>query len=334
MAARPDTEDRQEVREEVEPVRADYAPEGTDTRTGLWPTLKRAALEFREDNMTDWAAALTYYGLLSLFPALIALVSVLGLFGDPQETTNTVTDVVTQIGPSSAADTFSGPIQSITQNQSAAGILFVVGVLVALWSASGYVGAFIRASNIIWETPEGRGFFKLRPLQLLVTLAMIVTLAVVALALVLTGPIVQAIGAAIGVGDTALTVWDIAKWPVLLAVLSLMIAVLYYAAPNVKVPGFRWVTIGSTVALVVWIVASAAFAFYVANFGSYDKTYGTLGGIVTVLIWMWISNLALLFGAELNAERERSRELAADVPRAHREIQLEPRDEPDDKRTT
>jgi membrane protein len=145
---------------------------------------------------------------------------------------------------------------------------------------------------------------------------------------------VQAIGGAIGVGDTALTVWDIAKWPVLLAVLSLMIAVLYYAAPNVKLPGFRWVTIGSMVALVVWIVASAAFAFYVANFGSYDKTYGTLGGIVTVLIWMWISNLALLFGAELNAERERSRELAADVPRADREIQLEPRDEPDDKRTT
>ena len=169
--------------------------------------------------MTDWAAALTYYGLLSLFPALIALVSVLGLFGDPQETTKTITDVVTQIGPNSAADTFSGPIQSITQNQSAAGILFVVGLLVALWSASGYIGAFIRASNIIWETPEGRGFFKLRPLQLLVTLAMIVTLAPVALALVLTGPVVQAIGGAIGVGDTALTVWDIAKWPVLLAVL-------------------------------------------------------------------------------------------------------------------
>jgi membrane protein len=334
MATRADTEDRREVREEAEPARADYAPEGTDARTGLWPTLKRAALEFREDNMTDWAAALTYYGLLSLFPALIALVSILGLFGDPQETTKTITDVVTQIGPSSAADTFSGPIQSITQNQSAAGILFVVGLLVALWSASGYIGAFMRASNIIWETPEGRGFLKLRPLQLLVTLAMIVTLAVVALALVLTGPIVQAVGGAIGVGDTALTVWDIAKWPVLLVVLSLMIAVLYYAAPNVKVPSLRWVTVGSIVALVVWIVASAAFAFYVANFGSYDKTYGTLGGIVTLLIWMWISNLALLFGAELNAERERSRELAADVPRADREIQLEPREEPDNKRTT
>ena len=323
-----------QVREDVKPVRADYAPEGTDARAGLWPTLKRTALEFREDNMPDWAAALTYYGLLSLFPALIALVSILGLFGNPEETTNTITDVVTQIGPSSAAETFAGPIQSITANRSAAGILFVVGLAVAVWSASAYVGAFMRASNIIWETPEGRGFLKLRPLQLAVTLLMIITLAIVALALVLTGPIVEAVGNSIGIGDTALTVWDLAKWPVLLVVLSLMIAVLYYAAPNVKLPGFRWVTVGSVVALAIWVLASAAFAFYVANFGSYDKTYGTLGGIVTLLVWMWISNLALLFGAELNAERERSRELAADVPRAAREIQLEPRAEPDDERTT
>ena len=151
---REDAEDR-EVRDDVEPVRADYAPEGTDARTGLWPTLKRTALEFQEDNMTDWAAALTYYGLLSLFPALIALVSVLGLFGDPQTTTQQITDIVTQIGPSSAADTFAGPIESITSNRSAAGILFFVGLATALWSASGYVGAFMRASNIAWETPGG-----------------------------------------------------------------------------------------------------------------------------------------------------------------------------------
>ena len=329
-----EAEERREVREDVEPVRADYAPEGADTRTGVWPTLKRTALEFREDNMTDWAAALTYYGLLSLFPALIAMVSILGLFGDPQTITREVTDIVTQIGPSSAADTFSGPIESITANRSASGILFVVGLAVALWSASGYVGAFIRASNIAWETPEGRSFFKLRPLQLLVTLVMIVLLAIVALALVLTGPIVDAVGGSIGVGDTALTVWDIAKWPILLVVVILMFSVLFYAAPNVKLPGFRWITPGSAFAVIVWLLASALFALYVANFGSYDKTYGALGGIVTLLVWMWITNLALLFGVELNAERERSRELAADVPRAEREIQLEPRDEPDDKQTT
>ncbi|MET0925985.1 MAG: YihY/virulence factor BrkB family protein, partial [Solirubrobacterales bacterium] len=326
--------EHEEVREDVEPVRADYAPKGTDERTGLWPTLKRTGLEFQEDNMTDWAAALTYYGLLSLFPALIALVSILGLFGDPTETTQTITEVVTQIGPSSAADTFAGPIESITSNRSTAGILLVVGLATSLWAASGYIGAFIRASNVIWETPEGRGFFKLRPLQLAVTLVLIILFALVALSLVLTGPVVEAVGDSIGVGDTALTIWDIAKWPVLLGVVILMISILYYAAPNVKLPGFRWITVGALVAVLAWLLASAAFAVYVANFGSYDKTYGTLGGIVTLLVWVWISNLALLFGMELNAERERSRELAAGVPRAAKEIQLEPRDEPDDKRTT
>jgi membrane protein len=226
MNDRTETETETAVREDVEPIRADYAPEGTDTRTGLWPTLKRTSLEFNEDNMPDWAAALTYYGLLSLFPALIALVSILGLFADPQTTTRQITDIVTQIGPSSAADTFSGPIESITSNRSAAGILFVVGLAVALWSASGYVGAFMRASNIAWETPEGRAFFKLRPLQMLVALVMVIMLALVALALVLTGPVVDAVGSSIGIGDTALTIWDIAKWPVLLGVVILMFSVL------------------------------------------------------------------------------------------------------------
>ncbi|MDQ3103376.1 MAG: YihY/virulence factor BrkB family protein [Actinomycetota bacterium] len=323
-----------DVRDDVEPRWADYEPAGTDPRTGFWPTLKRTGLEFKEDNMTDWAAALTYYGLLSLFPALIALVSLLGLVADPEETTRAITDIVTEIGPATAAETFRGPIESITSNQSAAGLLLIVGLATALWSASGYIGAFMRASNVIWETPEGRPFLKLRPLQLLVTLVMVVLLAFVALALVLTGPVVEAVGDAIGIGSTATDVWDIAKWPFLVAILVLMIGVLYHAAPNVKLPGFKWVTVGSAVALVVWIVASVAFAFYVANFGSYDKTYGTLGGLISLLVWLWISNLALLFGMELNAERERSRELAAGVPRAEKEIQLEPRDEPKDKRTT
>jgi len=304
-----------------------------DRRTGWGATLKRTVLEFREDNMTDWAAALTYYGLLSLFPALIALVSILGLFGDPKETTSTITEVVTKIGPSTAADTFSGPIESITSNRSAAGVLLVVGLAVALWSASGYIGAFMRAANVVYETPEGRPFWKLRPLQLLVTLAMVLMLALVALALVLTGPVVEAVAEPLGIGQTAVDVWDIAKWPVLLLVVILMFAVLYHASPNVKLPGFRWVTPGAALAIVVWLIASAAFAFYVANFGSYDKTYGTLGGVITLLVWLWITNLALLLGLELNAERERSRELEAGVPGAERELQLPPRDEPREPRT-
>jgi membrane protein len=314
--------------------RADYRPVGTDARSSLFATLKRTVTEFSEDNMTDWAAALTYYGVLSLFPALIALVSIIGLVGDPAQTTKTLTDIVTKLGPSSAADTFSGPITSITSHRSAAGVLFFVGLGTALWSASGYIGAFMRAANVIYETPEGRPFWKLRPLQLLVTLLMVVLLAAVALALVLTGPIVDAVAGPLGIGSTAVSIWNIGKWPVLIAVVVLMFAVLYHAAPNVKLPGFKWVTPGAVVALVVWVVASAAFAFYVANFSSYDKTYGTLGGVVCVLVWFWITNIALLLGLELNAERERSRELAAGVPGAEREIQLDARDEPKRKRTT
>jgi membrane protein len=302
--------------------------------SGWFATLKRTATEFRDDNLSDWAAALTYYGLLSLFPALIALVSLIGLVGDPEETTETITEIVAAIGPESATETFSGPIESIASNRSAAGFALVLGLAVALWSASGYVGAFMRASNVIYETPEGRPFWKLRPLQLLVTLVMVLLTAIVALGLVLTGPIVEAVAEPIGLSDTAVTIWDIAKWPVLVALVITMIGLLYYASPNVRLRGFKWVTPGSVVAVVVWALASAAFAVYVANFGSYDKTYGTLGGLVALLVWFWITNLAILFGHQLNAERERSLEIEEGRPGAEREIQLEPRSEPDEPRTS
>ena len=296
-------------------------------------TLKRTASEFMDDNLTDWAAALTYYGLLALFPALIAMVSIVGLVGDPRSTTASITEIITEIGSASAAQTFSGPIESIASNQGTAGVAFALGLALALWSASGYVGAFIRASNIIFETPEGRPFWRLRPLQLAVTLAMVLLLAVLALGLVLTGPIVEAIADPLGFSDTAITIWSIAKWPAMAAIFILMVDVLYYASPNVKQRGFAWVTPGSLVAISVWGVASAAFAFYVANFGSYYKTYGTLGGLIALLVWFWLSNLAILFGHQLNAERERSVEIEEGRPRAEREIQLEPRAEPNPPKT-
>jgi membrane protein len=314
--------------------RADYRPAGSDGKSSLFATVRRTVTEFSEDNMSDWAAALTYYGLLSLFPALIALVSIVGLVGDPATTTKTITEMVTKLGPSSAADTFAGPIKSITSNRGTAGVLFVVGLATALWSASAYVGAFMRAANVIYETPEGRPFWKLRPLQIVVTLVMLVLLALVAVALVLTGPVVTAVAGPLGIGSTAVSIWNIAKWPVLLIVVVTMFAVLFYSAPNVKLAGFKWVTPGAVLAIVVWLVASAAFAFYAANFGSYDKTYGTLGGVVCLLVWLWITNVALLLGMELNSERERSRELAAGVPGAERELQLDARSVPKRQQTT
>jgi membrane protein len=294
----------------------------------LWPALKRAATEFRDDNLTDWAAALTYYGLLSLFPGLIALISIVGLIGDPKGATETITEIVTAIGPESAAETFAGPIESVASSQGTAGTAFVLGLAVALWSASGYVGAFIRASNVIYETREGRPFWKLRPLQIAITLIMVILGVLLVLGLVLTGPVVDAVAEPLGIGSTAVAVWNVAKWPAMAALFVLMVSVLYYASPNVKIRGFRWVTPGSLVAIVVWAVASAVFAIYVANFGSYDKVYGTLGGLVALLVWLWISNLAILFGHELNAELERVAEIEEGQPEAKREIQLEPRAEP------
>jgi membrane protein len=314
--------------------RHDYRPGGTTAGTSLFATLKRTVTEFSEDNLSDWAAALTYYGLLALFPALIALVGLIGLVGDPASTTKSITQIVTKIGPSSAAQTFAGPIQSITSQKSTAGIVGIVGLVIALWSASSYVGAFMRAANVIYETPEGRPIWKLRPLQMLVTLVMLVLLMLVAVALVLTGPLVTAVAGPLGIGATAVSVWDIAKWPVLLLVVIVMFAVLFYAAPNVRLAGFKWVTPGALFALVVWLLASVAFAFYAANFGSYNKTYGALGGVVVFLVWLWITNTALLLGMELNAERERSRELQAGIPGAERELQLDARSAPKGQKTT
>ena len=306
---------------------------GVDRDQSPLATLKRTVTEFIEDDMTDRAAALTYYGLLSLFPALIALVSIIGLVADPEKMTQTLTDIVTNLGPSSAADTFAGPIDSITSSRSSAGLGLAFGLGAAIWSASGYVGAFSRASNVVYETGEGRPFWKLRPVQVLITLAMILILAALAIGLVMTGPVVSAVADPIGVGSSAQTVWDIAKWPVMVVLVLTMFAVLFHASPNVRLPGFKWITPGAVVALVIWIVASAAFAFYVSNFGSYNKTYGTLGGFVALLVWFWISNLALLFGLELNSEVERSREFDEGIEHAEMELQLEPRSEPKPKKT-
>ncbi|MDP9228110.1 MAG: YihY/virulence factor BrkB family protein [Actinomycetota bacterium] len=308
-------------------------PKGTERDSGRWALVKRTVAEFREDGMTDWAAALTYYALLSLFPALIALTSLLGLFADPKEATSTITEIVTRIGPESAADTFAGPIESITSNRSSAGVLFFAGLATALWSASSYVGAFSRASNVIYETSEGRPFWKLRPLQIAVTLLLVVLVAVVALALMLTGPIVDAVAGPLGIGETAVSVWNIAKWPALLVAVMVIFAVLYYTSPNVKLRGFKWITPGSVLAVVIWLLASVLFALYVANFGSYDKTYGTLGGLVALLVWLWITNLAILLGAELNSELERGKQFEERVPGAEKKIQLAPRDEPDRPQT-
>src|SRR4051794_38924533 len=304
------------------------APAGpTDIRgRGWWAITKRTVKEFRADNLTDWAAALTYYGVLALFPALLALVSIVGLAG-PSATQGLV-DNVSAITTGPAKDVVTSAIKKLSHSGGTAGATFVIGLVLALWSASGYIGAFGRASNAIYEVEEGRPFWKLRPLQLGLTLVMLLLVAIAVIAIVVTGPLAKGIGDTLGIGDTAVTVWNYAKWPVILLVIMTCFAILYHGAPNVKQPGFRWISPGAVVGVVLWIVASVGFAFYVANFASYNKTYGTLGGVIAFLVWLWISNVAVLLGAELNAELEREREIEAGVPGADRELRLEPRDAP------
>jgi membrane protein len=308
----------------------DRAERGPDEPSDLegrrwWAILKRTVKEFQNDNLIDWAAALTYYAVLAIFPTLIALISILGLVGE--SATQPLLDNLSQLAPGPAGDILTSAIEQIASSP-AAGIGLVIGLLGALWSASGYVGAFSRASNAIYEVEEGRPFWKLRPIQIGITTVMIFLLALSAVAVVLTGPLAEELGNVIGVGETAVTVWDIAKWPVIALVVMMMISVLYYSTPNIKPPGFRWITPGGALALVVWILASAAFAFYVANFGSYNATYGSLAGIIIFLVWLWLTNVAILLGAELDAELERERELASGVPE-EKTIALEHRQAPD-----
>jgi membrane protein len=311
------------------PARAGGAPDDpTDLSKSSWKdTFKRALREFKEDNIQDFAAALTYYGVLSLFPALLVLVSILGLLG--QSTTQPLIDNLTGLAPGSARDILTNAIRNL-QNSQTSGLAFFVGLAGALWSASGYVGAFMRASNEIYEIEEGRPFWKLRPLQIVVTVIMILVLALIAVSVVVTGPLAKTVGDVVGLGDTAVTVWNIAKWPVILLVVSQVVAFLYWVSPNVKQPGYKWMSPGGILAVVVWVIASALFAFYVANFGSYNKTYGSLAGVAIFLLWLWITNLVILLGAEINAEVQRSAAIQSGQP-ADKEPFLEPRDEPKKK---
>jgi membrane protein len=287
--------------------------------------LKRTVREFSDDGLTDLAAALTYYGVLSIFPMIIVIVSVLGLVG--HAVTHPLIANLSKVAPGPARQIVTGAIRNVDHGRGTAGILFIAGLLGALWSASGYIAAFMRASNRVWDVEEGRPFYKTIPVRVIVTVITVVLITASALAVVLTGELASRVAGLIGLGSTAVVVFDIAKWPIMLVLVALILSVLYYAGPNVRQPGFRWVTPGSAVAVVLWIIVSAAFAFYVSSFSSYNKTYGTLGGVVAFLVWLWLTNVVILFGAELNAELERGRLIAAGQP-ADREPYLPVRDEP------
>ena len=312
------------VQDQVDEDRAPDQP--TQLKARAWPAvLRRTLKEYKADNLPDLAAALTYYGVLAIFPMLIVLVSVLGLIGN--SVTQPLIDNLGKVAPGAAKQIFTSAITNIQKNQGTAGVLVIVGLAGALWSASGYVGAFMRASNVVWDVEEGRPIWKTIPVRLGVTVVTLLLLTAGAIAVTFTGGLAREVGNVIGVGNTAVQIWDIAKWPVLVVLVAVMLAILYYAAPNVKQPGFLWVTPGGLLAVLLWIAVSALFALYVANFSSYNKTYGALASVIVFLVWLWITNTVILLGAELNAELERARQIEGGLP-ADREPFLPPRSEP------
>jgi membrane protein len=285
--------------------------------------LKGTVKEFKADELTDRAAALTYYGVLSLFPALLVLVSLLGVTG--RSASQQVLNSLQKLAPGSARNIIRNAVEQLQGRGGVGSIMAVVGLVLAVWTASGYIAAFIRCANAVYDIPEGRPVWKLLPVRVGVTVVLLVLAVISALIVVFTGGLAREAGSALGIGDTALTVWAIAKWPVLVVLVTIMIALLYWAAPNVRGRGFKWITPGSLLALVIWLIASAGFAFYVANFGSYNKTYGTLAGVIVFLVWLWISNIAILLGLEFDAELARQRAVAGGL--AHdEEPYVPPRD--------
>jgi len=300
------------------------APPDLRKRTWLF-VLGSTVRQFSRDQCTDLAAALTYYAVLAAAPALLALVSVLGLVANGGQAVERVIGTMDGVLPPDVLTVVEPLVQNAAGGGGKAGFALVLGVALALWSASGYVGAFGRAMNRIYEIDEGRPIWKLRPVMLLVTVVAVVIAALIVAALALSGPVAQAVGDAVGLGSTAVTVWGIAKWPVVLLLVVVLVAILYHVTPNVRQPKMRWLSVGAFVAILVWVLASAAFGLYVATFSNYDATYGSLAGIIVFLLWLWITNLALLFGAELDAELERGRELQGGIA-AEETVQLPPKD--------
>src|SRR4051794_20147319 len=284
----------------------DAPDQPTDLPKEAFPAiLKRTVKQFSDDQLTTWAAALTYFGVLSLFPMMLALVSVLGVIGP--SATQPLLDNLSSVAPGPAKDILTNVLNNLQSNQGGSTIALIIGLAAAIWSASGYISAFMDASNNVWDVPEGRPIWKKIPVRLGVTVILLILLTVTGLAVVFTGPVAEKVGNIFGLGSTFVTVWGIAKWPILLVIVSFMISLLYWACPNVKQPGFPWISPGGLLAVVLWIAASALFALYVAQFSSYNKTYGSLGGVIVFLTWLWITNIIILLGAEFNSEMERSK---------------------------
>lgn len=287
--------------------------------------LTRTWHEFRINQVYDIAAALTYYAVLATFPAILATLALLGIFGSAEAVTNDVLRVIEELGGSSVIDPLREAIEQLL-NASHAASAFIVGLVGALWATSGFVGAFGRGLNRIYGVEEGRPFWRKRPVMIGISAILLVLATISGFAIVLTGPIAESAARVLGLDEGVVFWWDLGKLPVLAAIAIFVIALLYWAAPNVKRRNLRWFSVGAVAALLSWMIATVVFGSYALGFGSYERTYGVLGGAVAFLLWLWLSNLAMVFGAVLDTEVERARQLRAGIA-AEDQVQLPLRDD-------
>jgi membrane protein len=315
-------------------VPTDPRPAPDDPSKATWPfqitgrtwkyIVRRTLHESVQDGIVDAAGALTFFAVLSVFPAALALVSLIGVIGDGEDVVNRLLTLLGEVAPGAVVEILRQPLGELAAT-STASITLALGVAAALWSASIYVSAFSRALNRIYEVEEGRPFWKRKPIQLAVTVLIFILVLLVAAVVALSSPVARLIGDTLGIGDAALDAWDIGKWPVLASAVVLIVAVLYATTPNIRQPRFRWLSLGALLAILLMGAASGGFAFYVANFASYNRIFGTFASVVIFLLWLFLVNLALLLGAEFNTELERGRQLQAGI-RAEGRLQLPPRD--------
>ena len=281
-----------------------------------WRVIKRTVIAFYDNQMTHHAAALTYYGLMSLFPALLVAVSLLGLLGQYPETYDAIIGAIREVSPDATIDTFDSALRTALEHKGSAAVAFVVGLLVALYGTTGVLEAARRALNVAFEVENGRSFLQRKATDIVSSVVLMVLVLITLVLVFVGGGFAEAVFDLIGLGSTAEEVWAVARWPAAVATAMLVFSWVYYVTPDVEQRSFRWVTPGAAVGVAIWMLASAAFAFYLANLNDLNATYGSFGAALVLIFWLWLSNVAMLFGAQLNAEIERQQQLAEGVPPA------------------
>lgn len=276
--------------------------------------LKRTLVAFYDDQMTHHAAALTYYALMSLLPTMLLCVSLLGLLGQYPATYDAILDYLRDLVPQSTLGAVDAALRGALRSEGTAAGALAVSVLVALYGTTGLLEAARRALNVVFDARQGRSFLRRKATDVASTVVLVGLILVTLVFVFVGGGLARDIFDALGLGSTAVSAWRAARWPAAYLVATLVFAFLYYVTPDVKQRAFHWITPGAVVGVALWLLASIGFSLYLSHFTSFNATYGSLGAALVLVVWLWLTNVALLFGAELNAEIEREKELSEGVP--------------------